>query len=239
MLESRLSRQHDQLCIYCIEKMLHDVMQRADDTSEAIQVKRFYSGRSEHRKCRQPTEVGKEEGERVLEQRERQTEDRNEARISPIIDTSHAQTNSTKETFSTASSTAIITSATTHFSEVAPERSTPSTQILTTPVSMAVASAQNPSPGHIVTKIKVEDDARGDAPISPCLDNNDNANRLDSAETVFYVDNDRHHDFEGLVPLKSSHSALAIEVNDENAAVQSGLEREMPPVSTPSTVGAM
>ena len=93
---------------------------------------------------------------------------------------------------------------------------------------------------QIVSKLEVDGDIgdRDDAapPFAPPLNNKN----YDSAETVFYKENDRQRDFEGLFPPKRSSSAKARGTENEvdtfrSVDGQSVDEREVVPKSPPSS----
>ena len=205
LLESRLSRQHDQLCIHCIDKMLREVMQRADDTSEAIQVKRFYSGRAEHRKCRPTTEGEDEEEEKTRAQ------------------ASFNDFSTPHPIASSAANSAMHQSAPLSNPVGASSSSFSSIKTATAACSFAAASEviALPNQNQIVSKVEVNDD-EGDRnnstppcvlPFPPLNDNNNHNQRIpDSAETVFYVTNDRQMDFDGLVLPKRSRCFRSVRV---------------------------
>ena len=182
LLETRLNRQHDQLCIHCIERMLNDIMRRADDTCEAIQVKRFYSGRPEHQRCRETTDLDS----------------------APAPTTIPATTTTT----TTATSEEITNPASLEVASSVASTVPSASALSSVPPIEAPATIPIPVKTEPTTLPNLEKETvlrHGGTSAQPRV----GAREDSSSQTVIYLEDDRQRDFEGLLVPKSTPSSRA------------------------------
>ena len=215
-------------------------MQRADDTSEAIQVKRFYSGRPEHRKCRSDGDV--EEDGCLQRSGQDRSQNVSSCLVAPTFSTAITEFNRTGQTFVTTSLPSSVSLT---------QRSTSAVQPTSCSFSAPVtASAHHFTKAPLMSKVEVSDET--DSAASALIFPNGNATSAfllpsappvnfgvnqDSAETVFYVDNDRQTDFDGLILPKTANSQTALTTeNNAGSLAQLDVSSLSTPTSSRGTV---